>query len=438
MVQDFDVVVIGAGIIGIASAYHLQTSNPGKRILVVERLGDVGQANTGRSNAMFRNTFTSADNQTLANSSIDFYLHVQNDLRIDVGMDSIGYMWLMSDGQLSAAERHISRMASNGVQVKRYSEDELRRSIPGLETRQRSDDARLMSLLDISEGLFGPKCGRLAPEKLTGFYRDAFVQTGGKIMFNQSAKRLLVEPRERIGIDGEPFVWQQSRVAGIELADGREIRAGTTVVASGAWNNKLTDPMGTDGHAKAKKRQLFAVPAGGSPGLGELLFASGFNPSGTLPFVILPKSGLFIKPVKESNEFWIGCEDEVNRPYISYPDDDLDKFLAEPAYYENNIHQILREYLPQFGAIRPGRMWAGLYSYNTLDNMPYVFSEEGLIVVGGDSGSGVMKGDSLGRVVDSVYRDGRDAETSLYGNVPYRASKLSFTHRDVEREDWVL
>lgn len=436
--EDFDVVVVGAGIIGIASAYHLQTNNPDKRVLVVERLGDVGQANTGRSNAMFRNTFTSVDNQTLAGSSIDFYLHVQNDLGVDIGMDSIGYMWLMSDVQLSAAEGPIRKMVSNGVEVRRYGEDELRRSIPGLETRQRSDNARLMSLPDVAEGLFGPKCGRLAPEKLTRFYRDAFVEAGGKLLFNQSAKRLLVVPRESLGIEGEPFVWERSRIAGVELADGKEVHAGTTVVAGGAWNNKLTDPMGTDGHAKAKKRQLFAVPASGDSRLRELLFAGGFNASGTLPFVILPKSGLFIKPVKESSEFWIGCEDEVNRPYMSYPDDDLEKFIAEPAYYENNIHQILREYLAQFGGVRPGRMWAGLYSYNTLDNMPYVFSEEGLIVVGGDSGSGVMKGDSLGRIVDSVYRDGPEAEASLYGKVPYKASKLGFAHRDVQREDWVL
>ncbi len=102
------------------------------------------------------------------------------------------------------------------------------------------------------------------------------------------------------------------------------------------------------------------------------------------------------------------------------------------------MHQILREYLPQFSGVRPARMWAGLYSYNTLDNMPYVFEQEGLIVVGGDSGSGVMKGDSLGRVVDAVYREGPDAEAVLTGRGALPASKLGFRHRDVEREEWVL
>ncbi len=170
--QDFDAVVVGAGIIGIASAYHIQKNSPDKKVLVVERLGDAGQANTGRSNAMFRNTFTSIDNQVLANSAIDFYLHVQNDLGIDVGMDKVGYLWLMSEAQLSASERHVKKMTANGVEVKTYNEGELTRMVPGLRTRQESDDARLMSLPDISAGLFGTKCGRLAPEKLVGFYRD--------------------------------------------------------------------------------------------------------------------------------------------------------------------------------------------------------------------------------------------------------------------------
>jgi FAD-dependent oxidoreductase domain-containing protein 1 len=436
--SEFDVVVVGAGILGISSAYHIQKSGPDRRVLVIDRFGDAGQANTGRSNAMFRNTFSSTDNQILANSSIDFYLHVQRELGTDIGADAIGYMWLMSDGQLSASEGFLEKMAGNGVDFRRYSEAELRQAIPGLETRQDSDEGRLMSLENVDCGIFGPKCGRLAPEKLVWFYRDALREMGCQFMFNQEVKQLLVEAKDGLGLEGEPFVWQDSRVAGVRLGDGKEVRAKMVVVAGGAWNNELLDPAGIDGHVKAKKRQLFAIPARGVPFLQELLFTGGFNDSGTLPFVILPRSGLFVKPVKESGEFWIGCEDEVNREYITFPEHDLESYRAEPEYYEHNVHQLLREYLPQFEGARPSRMWAGLYAYNTLDNMPYVFEQDGLIVVGGDSGSGVMKGDSLGRVVDSVYRDGWDAETQLYGGAHYRASKLSFRHRDVEREEWVL
>jgi glycine/D-amino acid oxidase-like deaminating enzyme len=81
-------------------------------------------------------------------------------------------------------------------------------------------------------------------------------------------------------------------------------------------------------------------------------------------------------------------------------------------------------------------MWAGLYGYNALDYLPFAFREQNLIVVGGDSGSGMMKGDSLGRIVDALYRE--EGETLLYGEIPYRTSKLSFEKRDVEREEWVI
>jgi glycine/D-amino acid oxidase-like deaminating enzyme len=81
-------------------------------------------------------------------------------------------------------------------------------------------------------------------------------------------------------------------------------------------------------------------------------------------------------------------------------------------------------------------MWAGLYSYNTVDFLPFVFKENNLIVVGGDSGSGIMKGDSLGRITSAIYGDRE--EGGLYGDIPYKVSKLSFERRDVEREEWVI
>lgn len=390
---------------------------------------------------MFRNMFTSWDNRILANSTIDFYDHVQRDLGVDVGMDHIGYLWLMSEEQLSASTLHVEAMIETGVEVKRYDERELSSMIPGLVSSvSGGEEAKMMALQDVAGGIFGPKCGRLAPEKLAGFYKNAFLELGGKMMFNADAASLIVGPDKPLGVEGEPFVWQEARVSGAKLLDGREIRAEATVVAGGAWNNELLDPIGIDGHAKAKKRQLFAVSVKRTdPSLERLLWTRGFNASGTLPFVILPKSGLFVKPVKESGEFWLGCEDETNRPFLTLPEHDLDLYQpAEPGYYDMDIYPVLRAYLPQFEGVRPSRMWAGLYSYNTLDNMPYVFSGEGLIVVGGDSGSGVMKGDSLGRIVEAVYAGGDGAEAELFGGDEYRASKLSFRKRDVEPEEWIL
>jgi glycine/D-amino acid oxidase-like deaminating enzyme len=434
----YDVIVVGAGIMGVASAYHLQKNNPSKRVLVVDRYGAPGQGNTGRSNAMFRNTFSSRDNQTLSNSSIDFYTHVQDELKVDIGLQKIGYLWLMDEEQLSRSEPFLKGMERNGIEVVRCEREELSRLLPTMATGfEANDEASLMELPSIAGGVFGPKCGRLDPDKLVRFYADEFTRAGGTFAFDTEAKSLVVGPKKRLGIEGEPFAWQDFEVEGVSVQGKTDgvLGAGTVVIAGGAWENELLEPIGIDGHVKSKKRQLFSVHAKGGK-LERLLHTSGFNALSLLPLVILPKAGVHFKPVSEESVFWVACEDEVVRQFIDLPQHDLEGYTAEKEYYERSVYPVLSAYFPEFRDSKVKAMWAGLYAYNTLDSLPFVFRKRNLIVVGGDSGSGIMKGDSLGRIVDSVYRE--EEEAQLYGRIPYRVSKVGFENRDVEREEWVI
>jgi glycine/D-amino acid oxidase-like deaminating enzyme len=364
---------------------------------------------------------------------------LQDELKVDLGLQQIGYLWLMSDEQLSASERFLKGMERNGIEIRMLSEEELRSRMPGMvKDFDSNEEARLMELPSIEGGVFGPKCGRLDPDKLVRYYVQMFLQMGGRVAYNASAEKLMVGPSDRLGIDGEPFVWQDSRIEGIQASGAlnEEISADTIVLACGAWGNELLEPAGIDGHVSAKKRQLFSVSARGVKGLEELLRTKGFNPLRILPLVILPKARVHFKPVSEEDDFWIACEDEVNRPFIHLPDHDLARYAPEQEYYERSVNPILSAYFPAFRNAKVKAMWAGLYSYNTLDNLPFVFKQNNLIVAGGDSGSGIMKGDSLGRIVDAVYRD--EEEASLYGDVQYGTSKIGFEARSVEREEWVI
>jgi glycine/D-amino acid oxidase-like deaminating enzyme len=437
--EEVDVLVVGAGIMGMTSACHILEANPNKKILVVDRFGAPGQGNTGRSNAMYRNTFSSRDNQILANASIDFYLHLQEELNEDIGLQQIGYLWLMTGAQLSASELFLKGMAANGIETRTLGIEELQNGLPGVAMDgNATGQSSLMGLPQIESGVFGPKCGRLDPDKLVRFYARRFIEMGGMVSYNTEAEGLEVGPERRLGMDGEPFVWQESRIESVRLK-GRinsSVKAETVVLACGAWGNELPYPIGVDGHVKSKKRQLFSIPAKGSANLQGLLRAKSFNRLGLLPLVILPKSGVHFKPVSEENAFWVACEDEVNRPYIDDPSHDLDAYQAESAYYERNVRPVLAGYFPAFSGAKVKAMWAGLYSYNTVDFLPFVFKEDNLIVVGGDSGSGIMKGDALGRITSAIY--GGQEEGGLYGDVPYKVSNLSFERRDVEREEWVI
>jgi FAD-dependent oxidoreductase domain-containing protein 1 len=438
----FDILVIGAGALGMASAYHLQSNNPSKRILVIDNLGDVGQAGTGRSAAMFRNTFTSYDNQVLANSSIEYYLFVQQQSGIDLGLELMGYLWLMSARQFQANTKNVDKMAKNGIDLRTYSADELRRSIPGLSTSFGSSDleASILGLEDIEGAVFGVKCGKLEPDRMTKYYYDQFTALGGKSQFNTRATKLIVEPLKKLDIEDEPFIWQEQRFAGVQTtgALAGEIFAETIVLAGGAWINFLLEPIGMDGHVKSKKGQLFQINASGKKDLRNLLFTKGFNDFGVLPFIILPKCAIYVKPVRFGEQFWIGCDYEASKEFVNLPDFDPAAYTPEVSYYDNDVYPVLSSYLPSFQDQSPSSSWAGLIAYNTIDYLPYVFQNENLIVIGGDSGSGIMKADSLGRIVDSLYRQGPDSEASLFGNVSYSVSKLGVKKRSVELEEWVL
>ncbi len=428
--------VIGAGILGAASAFHIKKNNPNKTVLVVDSYPSAAQGNTGRSNAMFRNTFTSPDNQILSDCSINFYIDLQS--KANIGLQRIGYLWLVSEEGFSKSKRSIESMLQNGIEIKTFQKEELRKLVPFLNTEcKETETGRLMNLPDVAEGIFGPKCGRLDPVKLTNFYIDEFLKLGGKVAFNTEVVKLNSAPVNQIGVEGEPFVWQDTEIKSVSVKGhiNGEIYAKTTVLACGAWMNRLLEPIGIDGHVKAKKRQLFSISAKDEK-LGRLLRTNGFNDLGLLPMVILPKAAVHFKPVIEENAFWVGCEDEINRKYINIPESNLDSYRAEPEYYERNVLPILSSYFPAFQSARPKAMWAGLYSYNTADYLPFVFKEMNLIAVGGDSGSGIMKADSIARIVNAVYREERYA--MLYGNKEYDSERIGFNHRKVEREEWVI
>ena len=98
--------------------------------------------------------------------------------------------------------------------------------------------------------------------------------------------------------------------------------------------------------------------------------------------------------------------------------------------YIKNIKPILDNYFPAADNSRITSSWAGYYSYNTIDFMPYIFNSLNIITVSGTTGSGIMKGDSIGRVVASRYK--HDRATTLYGGKKvintysgkYRLSKI--------------
>ena len=105
--KHYDVVVIGAGLFGIATAYHIKKENENLAVLVIDKAAQAGAGNTAQSAAMYRDTFSSEVNLQLSSTTRDFYRHVQNDLGIDLSLRDITYLWLMDREQFEGNKKAI-------------------------------------------------------------------------------------------------------------------------------------------------------------------------------------------------------------------------------------------------------------------------------------------------------------------------------------------
>ena len=434
--ETFDVIIVGAGVLGVATAYYMQKNNPDKKILLVDRTLAAGQANTAMSAAAVRNMFASSTNQILTDTSIKCFEHIQNELGHDLLFEQTGYLWLLSKEQFEheSVQLWMERMKKSNIDYKVYNKDELKKLIPGLNVDFKGDEeAELMHLQEVSYGLFGGDCGVLDPTRLVEYYFEAFKEISHvKPKFGVDVKKLLLEAEPKLDLPGEPYVWQQKKIKGV-VTDKGTFRAPVTVLATGAWANELLDPVGINSRTKAKKRQLFVLHAEDNPKMVELLDTKGFNEIGCIPFTILPSAGVYFRPQLEERGFWIGCGDKFGRAYEYIQTDEM--MVPESAYYENSMYPVLSKYFPAFEGARPVNSWAGGYCYSP-DSIPCVYMECGVLVVNGASGSGIMKADALARIADALYRDEPEAE--LFGGKKVPSNMLSLKDRKIEVESVVI
>ncbi len=423
-----DILVIGAGALGLSSAYHLKLTNPDKNIVVIEKLGGPGQGNSAKSEGAFRNIFASKTNFLLADSTIDWLTNVQNNLGYDLKLARVGYLWLFNKLQYSRLNSVLETMIELGVGLKVLEKEELKRMIPDLVTDFEHDtEKEILGLEPVDFGVFGLNCGSIDADAFVRSYEQEFIKLGGEIRYSTEAERLILKPKEELIIPGEPFVWQDTKIAGAITRNG-SIFADTTVVATGVWSERLLGPVGFDTLMRPKKRQIFVFK---DPKLEGLLKVRDLNDQGALPLTILPKAGVYLKAEITEGSFWLGCADDLGRAF-GLEDDPQ----AEEDYYTNNVYHVLVKYFPCFEDVRPMNMWAGQYAINGFDGLPVVAGEEGLIYVGAASGSGIMKADSLGRIAAALYAGEEEAE--LYGGRRFRVADIGVRQRRVERETFII
>jgi glycine/D-amino acid oxidase-like deaminating enzyme len=426
---EYDTLIVGAGIVGLSTAYHLKSRNPELSVLIIDKLSAAGQGSTAKSAAAFRCLFASRTNFALADSSAGFYKHIQDDLDFDLKLRWAGYLWFFDEDGYRKMLPVLKDLGSRGFKYVEYDESELSRKLDIRTNLARDEEAQMMGLGNIHEGILIPKAGLIDVDSLIKFYESEFLKLGGKIQYNTRVEEIAVEPRQSFGMPGEPYFWQDAMITGAKTNRG-SIKAKKTIVAAGAWAAQLLDPLGIECFIKAKKRQIFSIKAR-SEALKKLLFCKEFTNAGCLPFTILPKPSAYIRPAPEEDALWLAYADEFPRAFKVEDDPE-----PEENYYRYGLYQVMVKYFPQLRDCQPFSAFAGLYEINTIDGQPLIFEENGLMVAGGASGSGILKADAMGRIATALYNG--EEHALLYGDKEFKVSDLGLKNRNIEPEKLVI
>ena len=398
MASNPQVIIVGAGIVGLAGAYHILRNNKGLSLLVLDKMAGPGLGDTAKSAAAFRDMFSSPVNRDLSRGSIAFYEKIERDFG-SIGLKKIGYLWLVTDKQKEPWQDVLAGMAGAGVKFETLNTRDLALRLPEL------------TMEDISQGIFGTNCGILEPLMLTKFYEQEVLRLGGRVRYRTEVTGF---SRDTAG-----------QINGVRVGN-EEILAGTVVVAAGAWTGRVLDRAGLAVPMVPKKRQLFSVPAK-SEALVRLLHNTSFSSHHLLPFTILPE-GAYLRPGRGS--FLLGYANADQAPGLEEP------VKAERYFYETRIRPQVEKYFPAFQGLAPSYAWAGHYDEHPPDDTPFVEFLAGALVVAGSSGSGVMKADSLGRIVAGRLFDLEVVELGHGGHC--RVADLGLKQRAVPPEEFVI
>ncbi|HSI40658.1 MAG TPA: sarcosine oxidase subunit beta family protein [Xanthobacteraceae bacterium] len=129
---EYDVIIVGAGGHGLASAYYLAKQHGIRRIAVIER-GWLGGGNTGRNTTIVRSNYLFDQSAALYDHSVKLWEGLSQDLNYNVMYSARGVLMLAHNHHdVQSFKRHVHANRLNGVDNEWLSAEECRAFCPPL------------------------------------------------------------------------------------------------------------------------------------------------------------------------------------------------------------------------------------------------------------------------------------------------------------------
>ena len=217
----YDVLIIGGGGHGLATAYYLAKNHGITNVAVLEK-GWIGGGNTGRNTTIVRSNYLYPESARLYDFSLKLYEDLSRTLNFNIMLSQRGLIVLAhSRHDLESMSRWANAMRMNGVDADLLSRDEVSARVPDLDM---SSDARY------------PVLGALTQARAGSARHDA-VAWG----YARGASALGVDIVQNCEVLG--FIKEQGRVVGVETRFG-PIRASNVGIAAAGHSSLLAKLAG--------------------------------------------------------------------------------------------------------------------------------------------------------------------------------------------------
>ncbi|MEM7158964.1 MAG: FAD-binding oxidoreductase [Myxococcota bacterium] len=375
-----DIAIIGGGIMGLSTAYHLAKTTKHK-IAVLER-GYLVSGASGRNGGGLRMQWGDPGNVALMMESIEMCRGLAQELGINLWFRQGGYLFL---ARSEAGEGRLMRNAELHREVGAPT-----RLLSGAEARE------IVPQLDVSEvrlAAFNPDDGVVFPWPFVWGYAGQAVSRG-------------VAVRTHTGVDRIEVLADGLR---LHLSTGEQLDADRVVNATGAWSIELNRSLGLD------------LP--NHPHRHEIISTEPLKPF-LDPLVVDLVTGLYFSQ-STRGEIVAG----ITMPDEGPPDTEVD--LASSRRFLASLGAALTRVMPITSQLRVLRQWAG----------PYDLSPDGDAIVGpspgiprlyqvcGFTGHGFMMAPAVGKLLARYLATG-ESHPMLERWDPSRFSRGEATRRE--------
>lgn len=346
-----DVVIIGGGVMGISTAWHLAEAGV-KNIVVVEK-GELGEGSSAKPLGGLRANFSDPGNILLGQRSLEAYKRMPQVFRRDIGLHEVGYLFLArNEASLAALDQATATQNDLGVDSRMVTAAEAHELNPLLDPKA------------LTGAAFSPADGYAEPALAIRAYADAATQLGVTIL-----TRTQVQGIERTG----------DRIEAVVTHRGR-IRTGAVVCAAGAWSAEIGRMVGVPLPVEPVRRLIGFTRQQAQP-----------HP--TVPFTLDLETTFYFHNYR--NGLLVGISHDEEPGF----DRDFD-YAWLPEF--NEAARICAPSLEHPDLVGG---WAGLYE-NTPDHNAIIGEARelpGFFYATGFSGHGFLQGPAVGELVKDLY-----------------------------------